>query len=57
MTRRVGEDVFINVPKLVVAKMPWDKPPSPADVGDKQGPPAAEVDHIYGSRSPSGAGR
>ncbi len=57
VTMRIGDDVFINVPKLVVGKMPWDQPPSPAAVGDKQGPPAAEVEHLYGSRSPSGARR
>ncbi len=57
VTRRVGDDLFINVPRLVVGKMPWDQPPSPADVGDKQGPPAAEVGQLYGSRAPSGFGR
>jgi nicotinamidase-related amidase len=55
VTRRAGESVVINVPKLVVGKMPWDKPPSPADVTAKQGPAAAQVEHLYGSRSPSGA--
>ncbi|HSH22049.1 MAG TPA: isochorismatase family cysteine hydrolase [Candidatus Caenarcaniphilales bacterium] len=28
VVKRAGGDVFINVPKLVVGKMPWDKPPS-----------------------------
>lgn len=55
VTRRAGESVVINVPKLVVGKMPWDEPPSPADVTAKQGPAAAQVEHLYGSRSPSGA--
>ncbi len=57
VTRRAGSDVFINIPKLVVAKMPWDAPPSPADVKAKQGPPAAQIEHLYRSRSPSRARR
>lgn len=28
VVKRVGNDVFINIPKTVVAKMPWSQPPS-----------------------------
>ena len=32
--------VFINVPRLFVGKMPWDEPPTTASQHGKQGPPA-----------------
>jgi nicotinamidase-related amidase len=51
--RRSGTDVFLNIPKLIFAQLPWDKPPTRADRQAKQGPPAAEVDKMYGSHSPS----
>ncbi len=51
--RRSGTDVFINIPKLILAHLPWDKPPTRAERRAKQGPPAAEVDKMYGSHSPS----
>lgn len=54
VTRRSGQNVVINVPKLVVGKMPWDEPPSAEDVRAKNGPAAADVEHLYASRSPSG---
>ena len=53
IVRRSGTDVFINIPRLVVGKMPWDERPSAAAAREKQGPPAAQVEHLYGSRSPS----
>ncbi len=57
VVKRSGADVFINIPKLVVGTMPWGEPPSRADRRAKQGPRAAEVDKLYGSRSPSGGER
>jgi len=51
--RRAGTTVFINVPKLVLGQMPWDKPPSQLEQQAKLGPRAAGVDKLYGSRSPS----
>ncbi len=54
VAKRSGTDVFINVPKLVVGTMPWGEPPSRADRRAKLGPRASEVDHLYGSCSPSG---
>jgi ureidoacrylate peracid hydrolase len=53
VVKRSGNEVFINVPKLVVGKMPWREPPSRSERRAKLGPRAAEVDRLYGSRSPS----
>lgn len=53
VVKRTGKQVFINVPKLVVGKMPWGEPPSGRERATKLGPPAAEVERLYGSRSPS----
>ncbi len=39
VTKRAGDRVFINVPRLVVGKMPWGEPPSAAGSRDKLGPP------------------
>jgi ureidoacrylate peracid hydrolase len=52
VVKRSGTDVFINIPKLVVGTMPWGEPPSRTDRRAKHGPRAAEVDKLYGSRSP-----
>ncbi|MBW3555208.1 MAG: cysteine hydrolase, partial [Gemmatimonadetes bacterium] len=56
VVKRAGTEVFINVPKLVVGKMPWTEPPTTAVRREKQGPPAAAVERLYGSRSPSAQG-
>ncbi|RUL87929.1 cysteine hydrolase [Tautonia sociabilis] len=53
VVRRAGRDVFINVPRIVVGQMPWGEPPRRDDRRAKQGPRAAEVEKLYGSRSPS----
>ena len=53
VVRRSGDQVFINVPKLVVGEMRWDAPPSRDDRIAKLGPPSAEVEKLYRSRSPS----
>jgi ureidoacrylate peracid hydrolase len=53
VVRRAGAEVFINVPRLVVGKMPWSEPPLRADRQSKYGPRAEEVANLYGSRSPS----
>ncbi len=53
VVRRAGDQVFVNVPKLVVGEMPWDKPPAKSESKEKYGPPAAQVEKLYGSRSPS----
>lgn len=53
VVRRAGTDVFINVPKLVVGEMPWGEPPTRGERRAKMGPPAREVEKLYGSRSPT----
>ena len=53
IVRRAEDTVFVNVPKLVVAEMPWQSPPSLADVQSKTGPPADQVGNLYRSRQPS----
>lgn len=53
IVKRTGTDVIINVPKLVAGKMPWTEPPSAASQKEKQGQPAAQVDKLYGSYSPT----
>ncbi len=51
---KVGEgEVCVNVPRLFVAKMPWDEPPTSATRQAKLGPPREQVANLYGSRSPS----
>ena len=51
--RRVGTEVFINIPKLFVAEMAWGEPPLRSERRAKLGPRAGEVEKLYGSRSPS----
>lgn len=53
VVRRSGSTVFINVPKLVVGKMPWSEPPTRAERRAKMGPPAHAVGALYGSHSPT----
>ena len=50
---RAGTSVFINVPKLVIGKMPWSEPPIRSAQQAKRGPQANTVAKLYGSRSPS----
>lgn len=44
---------FVNVPKLVVGKMPWGAPPTAATHRDKLGPDPDLVDKLYGSAGPT----
>ncbi|MBT2530477.1 cysteine hydrolase [Streptomyces sp. ISL-99] len=53
IVRRTGQEVFVNVPKLVVGKMGWETLPSHRDHQAKVGPTQREVRHLYHSRSPS----
>ncbi len=53
VVKRIGTNVFINIPKLVLATMPWDKPASVNDKREKQGLAASKVDKLYHSYSPS----
>ncbi len=45
---------FVNIPKLVVGKMPWDEPPAPEANRAKIGPAPAAVEKLYGSIAPTG---
>lgn len=49
VVQRAGDEVFINIPKLVVAKMPWHEAPTRQAQEEKQGPPGAAVGALYGS--------
>ncbi len=53
VVKRSGTNVFINIPKLFVGKMPWSEPPLRIKVLKKFGLPEDKVDNLYGSRSPS----
>ncbi|MCL7419737.1 MAG: isochorismatase family protein [Methylobacter sp.] len=52
--KRAGGKVFINLPKMVVGKMPWDMPPTTMAQQEKYGPPSSRVDNLYLSRNPTG---
>ena len=54
VVKKVGRDAFVNIPKLVVGKMPWDAPPSAAEQEAKRGPRSSAVERLYRSRDPSG---
>jgi nicotinamidase-related amidase len=53
VVQRSGSDVFINVPKLVAGKMPWDQPPTITGRKEKEGPASSAFDHLYRSFSPT----
>lgn len=53
VTMRSGNEVFINIPKLVVGEMPWKEAPTRKDRAAKQGPRAGEVNKLYRSRTAS----
>lgn len=55
VVQRAGNEVFINIPKLVVAKMPWHEPPTMQAQTEKQGPPGASVGALYGSVHATGS--
>ncbi len=44
---------FVNIPKLVVGKMPWDAPPDAGTQREKVGPPAHQVEQLYRSVAPT----
>lgn len=55
VVKRAGTSVYINVPKMVAGKMPWDAPPTAEAQRDKYGPAMADVGQLYGSASPTGS--
>jgi nicotinamidase-related amidase len=54
VTKRIGDRVFINVPKLVVGKLPWNDAPTPETWTAKLGDRAGSVDRLYRSHEPTG---
>jgi ureidoacrylate peracid hydrolase len=51
VVKRSGTDVFINIPKIVVGKMPWSEPPTLSGQQEKRGPSSDQVSALYRSRS------
>ncbi|MEX2289164.1 MAG: isochorismatase family protein [Mycobacteriales bacterium] len=54
VTHRAEDRVYVNVPKLVVGKMPWSERPTAEEARAKLGPPAADVSALYRSQAPTG---
>jgi ureidoacrylate peracid hydrolase len=53
VVKRSGNEVFINIPKIMVGKTPWSVPPTRAPRREKQGPIVEDVNKLYGSKSPT----
>lgn len=53
VTKRSGNEVFINIPKLVVGEMPWKEAPSLQSRRERLGPRMEDVDKLYRSRTAS----
>lgn len=53
VTKKSGDTVFINIPKIVVDKMPWNEPPTKEAFIEKQGPASASINKLYKSKSPT----
>ncbi len=54
VTKRIGDRVFINVPKLVVGKLPWNDAPTSETWTAKLGDRAGAIDRLYRSYEPTG---
>lgn len=54
VTHRAEDRVYINVPKLVIGKLPWNEPPTADAVRSKFGVQTGEVTALYRSHGPSG---
>ena len=54
VTHTVEDRVYINVPKLVIGKLPWGERPSVEGERSKYGLPATQVAKLYRSYAPSG---
>lgn len=48
---------FVNIPKLVAGKMPWNEAPTAGTRMEKLGPVADTVVYLYGSIAPTSATR
>ena len=54
VTHRASGKVFVNVPKMVVPKLPWEAPPTAEGAQAKLGSSAADVRALYRSHAPTG---
>lgn len=52
---RAEDRIYVNVPKLVVGKMPWGDRPTADGEREKLGAPASDVGALYRSHAPTGA--
>lgn len=52
-TKMVEGNVIINVPRIVVRKMPWKQPPARTSQEEKYGPSPDQVETLYGTVAPS----
>lgn len=55
VTHHSGDAAFINIPKLVVSKLPWEERPTAEATTAKLGAPASEVGSLYRTHAPTGA--
>jgi len=53
VTKRAGDVVFVNVPRIVMRKMPWGHPPTRLERAERLGPPARDVINLYGVHAPT----
>lgn len=53
ITKKSGDNVFINVPKIMVDNMPWKNPPTKQTSTEKLGSPSGSVEKLYGSVAPT----
>lgn len=53
ITKKSGDNVFINVPKIMVNNMPWKSPPTKETYTEKLGSPSGSIKKLYGSVAPT----
>jgi len=54
VTHRTDGRVYVNIPKLVVGKLPWAEPPTSTSTAEKRGPNAHVAGPLYRSHQPTG---
>ncbi len=53
VVRMANGKAFVNIPKLLVGKMPWGEPPTAATRATKVGPAPGDVAQLHGTVSPT----
>ncbi|MDP5182621.1 hypothetical protein QOZ88_08210 [Blastococcus sp. BMG 814] len=53
MTHTAEDRVYVDVPTLVIGKLPWNQRPSAAATRSRCGLPARRVEKLYRSHAPS----